>query len=204
MSLQRQRLPQPATQVQIYRHRASSLTFHALALLAKAQKEEGLPYSEAWNKHMLPLLYAARAHIELFVLEAFIAQVALCTDTAPKAVLDNLCALFALVAIENPASHGALGFVEDGYTTHPQLESIRSLVADLLAKLIPEINGLGDAWAFSDASLGSALGKRDGDVYTTLMAWTRQLSLNVQARRDGTLQRSGYEGVIGPMLKSRL
>ncbi|KAL9595399.1 MAG: hypothetical protein Q9219_006474 [cf. Caloplaca sp. 3 TL-2023] len=192
------------SQVQIYRHRAARLTFHALALIQKAQTIDQLPYAEAWNKYMLPLVYAARAHIELFVLEAFIAHVTLCPDAAGKKVLNTLRALFALVNIENPASVGALGFVEDGYITHEQLETIRALVDDLLSKLTPEIIALGDAWAFSDASLGSALGRYDGDVYTTLMSWTRQLPLNVQARKDGSLQRSGFESVIGPMLKSRL
>ncbi|KAL8834117.1 MAG: hypothetical protein Q9170_003920 [Blastenia crenularia] len=193
-----------ANQVQIYRHRAARLTFHALALVENAQKEDQLPYAEAWNKHMLPLIYAARAHIELFVLEAFIAHVTLCPDAPARKVLNTLRTLFGLVAIGNPASVGVMGFVEDGYITYEQLETIRALVDDLLSKLMPEIIALGDAWAFSDASLGSALGRFDGDVYSTLMAWTRQLPLNVQARKDGSLQRSGFEGVIGPMLKSRL
>ncbi|KAL8826624.1 MAG: hypothetical protein Q9191_003688 [Dirinaria sp. TL-2023a] len=196
----------PANQVQIYRHRAARLTFHAYSLVEKAQKEDLLPYAEAWNKHMLPLVYAARAHIELFVLESFTAQISLCTDTSgSNPVLENLRSLFALTAIENPASPGAMGFVEDGYIAHPQLQTIRAVVHhDLLAKLTPEIIALGDAWGFSDASLGSALGRRDGDVYTTLMEWTRQLPLNVQARAEGGMHRRGYEGVIGPMLRSRL
>lgn len=194
----------PAHQIQIYRHRAARLTFHALALVEKAQKEDHLPYAEAWNKHMLPLCSGARAHIELFVLEAFIAHASLCTDPASQAALHNLRSLFALTAIENPASQGSLAFVEDGYISYAQLESIRVLVDGLLGKLMPDLIGLGDAWDFSDASLGSALGRRDGDVYTTLMAWTRQLPLNVRAREEGSVQRSGYEGVIGPMLKSRL
>ena len=194
----------PEKQLEMFRHRASRLVFYALSQLEHAQKEEKLPYAQAWNKHMLPLVHAARAHVELFVLEGFIAQVQLCPDAASTLVLNDLRSLFALTAIENPASPGALGFFEDGYISFAQLEGVRVLVDGLLEKLVPEIIGLGYAWGFSDACLGSALGMRDGNVYERLMGWTRQLPLNVQAREDGGVQRSGFEGVIGPMLRSRL
>ena len=69
---------------------------------------------------------------------------------------------------------------------------------------MPDVIALGDAWGFSDASLGSALGCRDGDVYERLMGWTRQLPMNVKAREEGGVQRSGFEKVIGPMLRAKL
>jgi len=191
-------------QIEIFRHRAARLVFYAFSLLEHAQEEDKLPYAQAWNKNMLPLIHAARAHIELFVLESFIFQTALCPDPASQTVLHALRSLFALTAIENPASLGALGFFEDGYISFAQLESIRTQVDELLEKLMPEIIGLGDAWGFSDASLGSALGMRDGDVYGRLMGWTRQLPMNVKKREEGGVQRSGWEGVVGPWLRSRL
>ena len=191
-------------QVEMFRHRASRLVFHAFSLLEHAQRKEKLKYPLAWNKHMLPLVHAARAHIELFVLQAFIAQTALCPDPASKIVLNGLRSLFALTAMENPASLGALGFFEDGYISFAQLQDVRVQVDGLLEKLMPEVVGLGDAWGFSDACLGSALGMRDGDVYGRLMAWTRQLPMNVGAREEGGVQRSGWEGVVRPWLRSRL
>lgn len=40
---------------------------------------------------------------------------------------------------------------------------------------------------FSDASLQSALGRKDGNVYETLLSWTRQIPLNQESRKSGGL-----------------
>ena len=202
----------PETQLQIFRHRATRLAFHAHHLLTTAQSSSGannLPYAEAWNKHMLPLVHAARAHIELFVLDAFITHTSptTCPDPCIRAALSKLRSLFALTAIENPLSAGSLHFFEDGggsYISPGQLGDIRAEVEELLEQLRPDVIALGDAWGFSDASLGSALGCRDGNVYERLMGWTRQLPMNVKAREEGGVHRSGFEGVIGPMLRAKL
>lgn len=198
----------PETQLAIFRHRTTRLAFRAHHLLATAQSPSGsnLPYAQAWNTHMLPLVHAARAHIELFVLSAFTTHTSAstCPDPAIRTVLQRLCSLFALTDIENPLSHGSLHFVEDGYVSLSQLEEIRALVDGLLGELMPDAVALGDAWGFSDPSLGSALGCWDGDVYGRLMGWTRQLPMNVKARESGGVERRGWEEVIGPMLRSRL
>lgn len=191
-------------QVAMFRHRASRLVFDAATLLEKAQTEEKLSYATAWNKVMMPLVRAARAHIELFVLECFTASVNSCPDSATKRTLSSLRDLFALTAIENPMLQGAMAFVEDGYVNAKQLSVVRDAVDGLLALLLPDIIALGDAWDFTDPSLGSAIGMHDGNIYERLMAWTKQLPLNIQAKEDGSVHRRGYEGVIKPMLKSRL
>lgn len=180
----------------------AQVTFHAHHLLTTAQSAEGgdLAYADAWNMYMRPLVYAARAHIELFVLGAFIAHTTPTNPSPVLPVLQSLRSLFALTAIENPASLGAIHFLEDGYISHSQVETGRGLVDEVLGKLIPEVVALGDAWGFSDASLGCW----DGDVYGRVMGWTRQLPLNVKVRGEGGVYRKGWEGVVGSMLKGRL
>ena len=198
----------PEVQLDIFRHRAIRLAYHAHQLLNNSQSQEGgnLPYAQAWNKHMLDLIHAAHAHIELFVLEAFFKSITptTCPTPAIRAVLSKLRSLFALTAIENPLSHGSLHFAEDGYISLDQFHEIREVVDMLLEQLMPDTIALGDAWNFSDASLGSALGCKDGNVYERLMRWTRQLPMNAKAREDGGIYKKGYEGIIKPMLKSRL
>lgn len=194
----------PDNQITIFRHRAARLVFDAAALLEKAQKDDGLPYAQAWNKHMLPLVRASHAHIELFVLECFSSAVNACPDPATRQTLTHLRNLFALTAMENPAFSGAMGFVEDGYINAQHLATIRETVHGLLSNLLPDLISLGDAWDFTDPSLGSAIGMYDGNMYERLMAWTKQLPLNVRARDDQSLHRKGYDGIIEPMLKSRL
>lgn len=191
-------------QIEVFRHRAARLIFDAAELLDKAQSEGGLSYADAWNKAMLPLIRAARAHIELFVLECFTASVNSCPDSATKLTLTHLRDLFALTAMENPVLPGAMAFVEDGYVNAKQLAVVRDTVDNLLAELLPDLIALGDAWDFTDPSLGSSIGMRDGNIYERIMAWTKQLPLNVRSKEDGSVHRKGYEGHIKPMLKSRL
>jgi acyl-CoA oxidase len=44
--------------------------------------------------------------------------------------------------------------------------------------LLPEAIALTDAWDFTDASLCSALGMRDGNVYENIMRWVEQMPIN--------------------------
>jgi acyl-CoA oxidase len=163
----------------MFRHRAARLIFHATLLLDHALLEEKLPYAEAWNKHILPLVRAARAHTELFVLERLAVAVDACCDLATQRMLTHLRNLLAMTATENPALPGAMGFVEDGYIVVKQLALIREVVNQLPEKLLPDLIALGDAWAFTDPRLGSAIGMYDGNIYERLLCWTKQLPLNV-------------------------
>ena len=191
-------------QITMFQHNAARLIFHAAALLDKAENEEGMAYADAWNTHMLSLIRASRAHAQLYALETFAAAIARCHDPATRSTLTNLCGLFALTSIENPAFPSAMTFVEDGYVNIEQLSLIRRGVDTLLCNLLPDIIALGDAWDFTDASLGSAIGMYDGNIYERIMNWTRQLPLNVRARSEGGMHYNGYCTVIKPMLESRL
>ncbi|KAG7009478.1 peroxisomal acyl-coenzyme A oxidase 1.2 [Physcia stellaris] len=145
----------PETQLAAFRHRATRLAFRAHHLLAAAQAT--MPYAQAWNTHMLPLVHAARAHIELFVLSAFIAHTSP-PDPAIRTVLHRLRSLFALTAIENPLSHGSLHFVEDGYLSLPQLEGIRELVGDFWGSWGLRLWRWGTRGGFRMLVLGARLG----------------------------------------------
>ena len=69
---------------------------------------------------------------------------------------------------------------------------MRRRIDGLLEFLLPDVIALADAWSFSDASLASAFGCRNGDVYTRLLAWIRQLPINVEAaKNDGVSRRAG-------------
>ena len=48
----------------------------------------------------------------------------------------------------------------------------------LLEQLLPEAIALTDAWDFSNASLCSALGMRDGNMYANIMRWVEQMPIN--------------------------
>ncbi|KAF8587792.1 acyl-CoA oxidase [Ramaria rubella] len=194
----------PEVQLNIFQHRAVRLTFECEEALRESQKHEGLSSSEAWNAHMMSLIMAARAHAELFALQSFITKIASIDDIVIRKVLKHLCDVFALVAVESPLSIGAIGFFEDGYISHSQLRTIRGLLNQVLKQLLPEAVGLTDAWNFSDASLQSALGRKDGDVYETLLSWTKQIPLNKKATASGGVDREGFEKYIRPIIQAKL
>ncbi|KAJ6533766.1 acyl-CoA dehydrogenase/oxidase C-terminal [Mycena vulgaris] len=147
-------------------------------LSGEAQKV-GITPGDAWNAHMLSLIAAAHAHMEYFVLYTFVLRVPGISIESLEIgrVLLHLSSIFACGAIAYPSpATAALGFIMDGHLAHSQLSDVRALVAELLEELVPDAVALSDAWVFSDASLQSALGRADGDVYyKAMLRWTRQL-----------------------------
>lgn len=195
----------PEVQLSIFRHRATRLIFHAEKLMRVAQGEQGLSYASAWNRYMIDHIAAARAHVEFYVLESFIKQIALLQDDGPTLkVLRSLCSLFALSTISSPSSPGACGFFEDGHITFTQLETIRAHVNTLHETLLPDAIALTDSWGFSDASLRSALGMKNGNVYETLLSWARQSPLNIEAAKTEGVFRQGWEKFVKPVISARL
>ncbi|KAK2765524.1 hypothetical protein FQN54_008378 [Arachnomyces sp. PD_36] len=187
-------------QCSLFKHRAFRLAYDCANRLEETQRSEKLTAAQAWNRHMMSIISAARAHIEVIVLESVIQHVSTVTDPSIHRVLDRLRSLFALTTITNPQSIDAVSFVEDQHLSAHQMTDIRSCVDDLLEQLLPEAVGLTDAWDFTDSSLCSAIGQRDGNAYETLMAWTKQIPLNASAKRHGGIYLEGWEKWIKPVL----
>ncbi|KAF2123520.1 acyl-CoA oxidase [Dothidotthia symphoricarpi CBS 119687] len=188
-----------SVQLSIYRHRAHCLVLKAHRCVRSSRKTP----ADAWNEHMMTIISASRAHMEYLVLESFVAVLARDMSPSLHAVLTHLCSLFALSTIINPRSVDALAFVEttntkQGYLSTGQLDDIRALVNDLLEQLLPEAVALTDAWGFSDASLCSAIGMFDGNVYENVMKWVEQLPMN---KRGGVPPKWGK--YVDPILKGK-
>ncbi|KAJ8605958.1 hypothetical protein MRB53_041251 [Persea americana] len=188
----------PRFQLSLYRQRAAGCIKKAAERLSKANLTS--TRSEAWNTEMMSLITAARAHVEYVVLQQFWSAVEALSATGQVSssvlpVLKRLCSLFALSSIINPSTTDALTFLEHVPNLALWLDDIRDVVNDLLATLLPDLIGLTDAWDFSDASLASAIGMRDGNCYETLLNWTRQLPINVRARANGGIDPNFHSGV---------
>ncbi|KAF9010074.1 hypothetical protein BDQ17DRAFT_998503 [Cyathus striatus] len=189
-------------QLQIFRHRAARLIFECEERL-KGSNHNQEPLPELWNKYMMDLVFAARAHVEYFVLNCFVKLVHETDDTPTRRVLKLLCDFFALSTIESPLSIGGAGFLEDGYVSIGQIRGIRDQIETILNQLLPEAVALTDAWNFSDASLRSAIGRKDGNAYETLLSWTRQLPINTVSKKEGGADTLGFQKYIRPILKMR-
>jgi acyl-CoA oxidase len=190
--------------VEIFENRAARLTIEAHGLV-KESLAEGKPRAMVENKHALPLLAAARAHIELYILTSSFSFISTTSTSHPSTppstvtALTRLIILFGLSTICSPFSLSS-SFLEDGSISHSQITSMRQHVNDFLDKLLPDAVALTDAWNFSDASLASAIGCKDGNVYWRVMGWVRQLEINIEAKKDGGVFKNGFEKHIKPVL----
>uniref|UniRef100_L2GBA4 Acyl-coenzyme A oxidase n=1 Tax=Colletotrichum fructicola (strain Nara gc5) TaxID=1213859 RepID=L2GBA4_COLFN len=188
------------TQLLIFQHRAQRLVDRAARGLRRGV-EKGKTKGEAWNECVMGLMSAARAHTEYLILRQFVGAVEKVEDEELKCVLEKLRSVFALSTIVNPQSADALTFVEDGFLSEEQLDEIRHTLGRLLDELLPDAIGLTDAWDFTDAGLGSAIGRKDGEAHETLMSWTRQLPINKMVKKNGGVHPEAWRKYIRPALK---
>ena len=151
---------------------------------------------------MMDIIAAARAWVDLIVLEEYIAQVSRTESIDRKvyAALSKLRSIFSLTTIIHPQSYNSISFVEDGYLSPSQLNDIKWCVDELLEKLLPDAIALTDAWDFTDASLCSAIGQYNGNAYETLMSWTRQLPINQKMNEKDSVCRESWEKWVKPAL----
>ena len=186
-------------QHEVFEHRFFRLLNDCAAHIEQSEAQGASP-STAFNTHMMQVIAAARAWIELLVLEEFTKHVARIVDAATRGAMTRLRSVFALTTILHPQSYDAISFVEDGYLSQSQMRDIRLVVDDLLDDLLPDAIALTDAWDFTDASLCSAIGQYDGNVYERLMLWTRQMPINQKMSDKGSVCRESWEQWIRPAL----
>lgn len=195
--------------VKIFEHRAARLILRAHKLVSEAVAK-GMPILRAENDYGFDLLLAGRAHIELYILNSSLEVLSglpidhPSTPLPVKEALTSLITLFALSTIASPLSTSSATFLEDGYISNNQLLSMREHMDLLVETLTPDAIALTDAWNFSDASMASAIGCRDGDVYPRIMGWVKQLKVNVDAAKSDRIVGDSWEKFTGPVVRSRL
>jgi acyl-CoA oxidase len=126
------------------------------------------------NQTSVDLVKAAKAHCEVYVVEAFRERIHSASCPKVTHVLTQLLLLYAA----NGISLHAAEFIEDGYMSSSQLDVVRETVLQLLTALRPNAVALVDAFDFTDRLLGSVLGRYDGQVYDNLYKWALNSPLN--------------------------
>ncbi|GAM26242.1 hypothetical protein SAMD00019534_094170 [Acytostelium subglobosum LB1] len=134
---------------------------------------ETRPLGEVWSEYNIDAVKVSDAHCQLYIVHCF----ASCLTTAPldaRPVLIRLCQLYALVNIEKLAAD----VLVDGYFTPEQVELVSAEVRRLLKELRPDVIGLVDTFNYADHTLGSALGRYDGQVYEAINHFVANNPLN--------------------------
>ena len=120
--------------------------------LRKATGSDADPFT-VFNDAQDHVVETARAHVDRVVLEAFVAGVEACEDPAAKAVLGQVCDLYALSIIE--AERG--WHLEHGRITPARSKQVTAAVNDLCAALRPRAQDLVDAFGIPESWLGTEL-----------------------------------------------
>lgn len=62
--------------------------------------------------------------------------------------------------------------------TESQITQVNGRIKELLTAIRPDAVALVDAFDFQDVTLGSVLGRYDGNVYENLFEWAKKSPLN--------------------------
>jgi len=163
----------PASLVQAYEYKAYRLLSKVTERLQKLTTGGQLPH-DASNNCSVPLVKAAEAHIQLYIVKTFLNEINDISDPPIAAALTDLFKLYTCHGIANDSTP----FLADGYMSAAQLELISEAVLACLAKIRPNAVALVDAFDFTDRHLSSVLGRYDGNVYDNLLDWAKRSPLN--------------------------
>nr|XP_004655256.1 peroxisomal acyl-coenzyme A oxidase 1 isoform X1 [Jaculus jaculus] len=156
-----------------YKRRAARLVEIAAKNL-QAEQSRRKSKEVAWNLASVDLVRASEAHCYFVVVKLFLEKVSKIQDKAVQAVLRNLCFLYTLYGISQKAGD----FLEGNIMTGAQMMQVNQRILELLAVIRPNAVALVDAFDFKDLTLGSVLGRYDGNVYENLFEWAKKSPLN--------------------------
>eukprot|EP00918_Siedleckia_nematoides_P051310 GHVU01112285.1.p1 GENE.GHVU01112285.1~~GHVU01112285.1.p1 ORF type:complete len:660 (+),score=64.25 GHVU01112285.1:69-2048(+) len=159
--------------LEAFRHRAYCCVQNTHKLL-KVLEARGKASWEAFNMAGPALVRASRAHVENFVLSTFVDKLEEDMSPAVKAVLTRVAQLYALYVI----TQNAADFMRDNYLSSDQLSAAEVRMVELLGEIRPDAVALVDSFDFNDRTLGSILGRYDGNVYENMYKWAKQSPLN--------------------------
>ena len=145
-------LRDPNFHLSAFRYRERNILTSA-ARRFKHRIDEGMDSFEAFNDCQYHFVQAAFAYVERVVIEQFVEAVENCEDEELKAVLKQLCDLFALWQIEKNKGW----YLEQGYLEGVKTKAIRNQVNQLCAELRQDAVALVDAFAIPDSCLAAPI-----------------------------------------------
>ncbi|XP_011360275.1 peroxisomal acyl-coenzyme A oxidase 1 isoform X2 [Pteropus vampyrus] len=163
----------PDSLTEAYKLRAARLVEIA-AKTFQAELSHRKSKEVAWNLSSIDLVRASEAHCHYVTVKLFSEKLPKIQDKSIQAVLRNLCLLYSLYGISQKAGD----FLQESILTDSQIAQVHQRIKELLTVIRPDAVALVDAFDFQDMSLGSVLGRYDGNVYENLFEWAKKSPLN--------------------------
>lgn len=191
------------------RHVAARLMLLAAENLQKAAATAGVGGGKIvvegapWNETTVDLIVASKAHCRLVLHQTFVEEVE-AAASASKLSLSTLRVLRSVVALHGVTMLAEAGgdLLEGGHVTSQHVAWLREQRRRLTRELRPNAVALVDSFGYEDYLLNSAIGRKDGDVYSALLAAARASPLN--ATDEGPAWKPVLEELLNPEIRSKL
>ncbi|GFO15477.1 acyl-CoA oxidase [Plakobranchus ocellatus] len=154
--------------LQVYQKMSQRILIRAGGLL-QADLMEGKPEYEAWIKHQVTLVNAAKAFSLMHLVRCNVEALDELRQSASSElvlVLHRLCCLFALYYLDLNSGM----FMQVGAISPDQLDTIKAVEMQLLSEIRPDAVALADSPDIPDECHKSVLGCYDGNVYERMYA----------------------------------
>ncbi|MBC5842436.1 acyl-CoA dehydrogenase family protein [Flavobacterium sp. F-380] len=136
--------------LQAFQHREQTIVASAARRIKKLI-DNGMDGYDAFNVVQHQMIDLAGAHLDRVVLEQFQIAISTVEDADCKAILNQLCQLFALSQLEKNKGW----YLEDNYMEAVKTKAIRKMVNQLCWDIRPDAVALVDAFAIPNSCLGA-------------------------------------------------
>jgi acyl-CoA oxidase len=136
--------------LQAFQHREQTIVASSARRIKKLI-DNGMDGYDAFNVVQHQMIDLAGAHLDRVVLEQFQLGISTVEDVDCKAILNQLCQLFALSQLEKNKGW----YLEDNYMEAVKTKAIRKMVNQLCWDIRPDAVALVDAFAIPDSCLGA-------------------------------------------------
>ncbi|MEU4517134.1 acyl-CoA dehydrogenase [Amycolatopsis sp. NPDC024027] len=126
---------------------------HVVEGVAKRLRKAAADPFGVFNSAQDHVLRAGRVHVERLVLEAFTAAIERCEDPDARTLLERVCDLYALSAVEEDLAW----FLGHGRLTAARAKAVTSAVNRLCSELRPHARTLVDAFAIPEQFLAAPM-----------------------------------------------
>ncbi|XP_060576845.1 peroxisomal acyl-coenzyme A oxidase 1-like [Ruditapes philippinarum] len=161
---------------EVYTQRAHRVVM-SVAQKLQMDMESGLPQEVVFNKNMVALVRAARAHLHLTVIDIYITKLGNLRETSStelSKVMTELCNFYVIHGMVQESGD----FLEMETLGLSQMDWLRQEEMEMLAVLRPNIVGLVDAFDMHDETVASTLGQYNGNAYQNLFESTQYEPMN--------------------------
>ncbi|CAG8518496.1 2642_t:CDS:1 [Acaulospora colombiana] len=185
----------PDSQLESLRHRYLYLISNLSTSLESSSRVHPDGFEGAKSEHMIDIINVSRAYCYLTIISIAHEELPSLKNQYPRLypALKNLVYLFFVNTVLTQSGD----FLVSGYYNSNHIGLLQRAQRELLRNIRPDAVGLVDAWEFSDNSLNSALGKKNGNVYETMYEWAKKEPLNLKKEKGIYV---GYNEVLKDIL----